>query len=166
MESHLLAPEVFHGKFCRDIRIGFNWRRFLLEGWSLRRVTLESPDDLSSLRLPWYRNGAGGLVDFDTADASPLVLDCVKEWLPLLPSERVFTIEKMRDEYLAGVRTTSFEFPSYALPLNRHMIMDGNHRLSALVLSKMQFKIEMWVVIGPIDPNALADTKFLFSIKP
>lgn len=162
----MLTVDEFHNKFCCGIRVIFNWRRFFAEDWPINGRTLTSPHDLSSLRLPWYRNEHGAFVNYNAADAIPLSLNDVQEWYQLLSPEEISTIERMKEEFVQGVCAPQFEFPSYALPNDTYMVLDANHRLCALALAKVPFIINMWVVEGPIDPTALADTTFLCSIRP
>jgi hypothetical protein len=161
----LITADVFHQKFCCGIQVIFNWRRFFLENWPVTDVSLASPSDLSSLRLPWYRNEGGKFVAFSDTNASPVALANVSEWYPLLPSNEIAKIAKMKDEYVRGVNAPQFDFPSYALPDDRYMVLDANHRLCGLAMAGVPFSLRMWVVNGPIDPAALADTTFLFSAR-
>lgn len=162
----MLTVDEFHNKFCCGIRVIFNWRRFFAENWPINKLILTSINDLSTLRLPWYRNEQGAFVDYKEINAIPVALDDVLEWYQLLPPQEIDTIERMKEEFVQGLSVPQFEFPSYALPDSSYIVLDANHRLCALSLAKVPFMVHMWVVEGPIDPNALADTTFLCSKKP
>jgi hypothetical protein len=148
--------EIFHSKFCRGIRVAFNWRRLFVEGWPITIHKRQDSAIFSTLKLPWYLAN-DGFVSFDAPGALPVRLGDIEKWYPLLPERQRNDIDNMKGEFLSGARATDFEFPVYAMPKDEYLVMDGNHRLSALALAKLPFAINMWVVHGPIDTTALAD---------
>jgi len=148
--------EIFHSKFCRGIRVAFNWQRLFVEGWPIAVSKLQDSAIFSTLKLPWYL-GDSGFVSFNAPGALPVRLVDIEKWYPLLPEKQQSDIDNIKGEFLSGARTTEFEFPVYAVPKDEYLVMDGNHRLSALALAKLPFTIDMWVVRGPIDPVALKD---------
>ena len=153
----MTPTEIFHGKFCSQIRVAFNWRKFFIEDSPIEVVTLSDVRIFGNLKLPWYLNSSSEFVGYGVAGALPVVLGDVSKWIAHLPSDRRESIEKMRDEVLSGVRSTEFEFPSYAIPQCQYLILDGNHRLCALALSGLPFRVQMYVLKGPLDPVALPD---------
>jgi hypothetical protein len=148
--------EIFHSKFCRGIQVAFNWRRLFVEGWPITVSKLQDSAIFSTLKLPWYLRD-NVFVSFDAPGALPVRLVDIEEWYRLLPEKQRSSIDNIKGEFLSGARATEFEFPVYAVPKDEYLVMDSNHRLSALALAKLPFTIDMWVVHGPIDATALAD---------
>jgi len=155
----VVTPKQFHAKFSNGICGMFNWQRFLADKWPVEIVELTDRQAFANLRLSWFLSPDSVFVAFDEPRATPVRLDDVQNWYPFLPREQRNRIEQMKREYLEGSRKLEFEFPSYAIPTNEHLVLDANHRLSALALSGASFLLHMFVVKGPIDPGALADLR-------
>ena len=153
----MTTTEIFHGKFCPGIRVQFDWRRFFVESWPIEVVVLRDKRAFDALRLPWCLNASNAFVNYDAPSASPVSLGDVPQWLEYLPSNMRATIKQFEGEFRSGARTTELEIPSYALPANRYLVLDGNHSLSALTLCGLPFVVHMYVVKGPIDQNVLPD---------
>ncbi len=151
------TADIFHRKFCSNIRAQFNWRRFFTENWPVEVLVLEDKRTFDALWLPWCLNASNAFVSFNAPSASPVRLSDVAQWFEYLPSNMRATIQQFEGEFRSGVRTTELEIPSYALPANRYIVLDGNHSLSALTLCGLPFIVHMYVVKGPVDPNVLPD---------
>ena len=89
----------FHKKFCSEIRVIFNWRRFLVEDWQIVITRFQDQKAFSTLQRPWYfGEGENGFVSYYAADASPVCLADIKEWYPLLCEEKRNVIDNMKKE--------------------------------------------------------------------
>jgi hypothetical protein len=155
-----VPKKIFHDKFCNGIRVMFNWERFFNEDWPIERLSLTDRQAFLGLKLPWYR-GTDGFVTFDTPNALPVCLAEIEEWYTLLSDKIRITIENMIQEFLYRSQKLEFDFPAYSLSKSEYLVMDGNHRLSAIALTDLSFMINMWVVKGPIDENVLKDLTYL-----
>jgi hypothetical protein len=156
----VVTPEQFCAKFSGICGM-LNWQRFLAEKWPLEIVLLTDRQAFAHIRLSWFLSLNNVFVAFDEPGATPVRLDDVQSWYPFLPPKHKNRIEQRKREYLDGSRKPEFEFPSYAIPTNEHLVLDANHRLSALALSGASFLLHMFVLEGPLDPDALADLQYL-----
>ena len=151
------TPEEFEATFRDDIRVGFNWERFLAERWPIERVTLTDRAALDRCSAPWYVVRAGESVPYDDVHAFPMSLRDVPKAFEILSDERKADIrgkiEKFRDRE-GVVRLT---VPTYGLPDGSYFVLDRNHRLAALVVTNFPFDVELWNVLGPPDKDALLD---------
>jgi hypothetical protein len=152
-----MTVDSFHNNFCSGIRVQFNWRRFFAENWPVELMAMYEKGQFGDIRLPWCLDTNNSFVSYDSPNASPVKLSDIGIWFEHLPSDRKMAIQKLKDEFGSGARSTKFEVPLYALPANHFLVLDGNHRLSALALSSLPFSVKMHVVKGPIDPTILPD---------
>jgi hypothetical protein len=153
----LLTPESFAARFRDDIRVGFNWDRFLDESWPIELVTLNSPSALSRCFMPWYIGKTGDEVAYDDPEAAPMSLDDVPKVKGILNDERLADIREYVNSFKNYPGVIEFAVPTYALPDNQYFVLDRNHRLSALTLVSVPFEVTVWNVCGPLDPDCLLD---------
>ena len=158
-----ITNEEFSQRFAGRIRVSFNWPQFRIQNWPVEKISIDGRRICPALRLPWYV-GVNGMVSFDEPGASPVRLSEVDRWYSMLPEQQRTDIDNMRVEYLRRSRSLEPEIPVYALQNGEYLVMDGNHRLSALALSALSFSVDMWVVHGPIAASALGDLKYFSPI--
>ena len=106
--------------------------------------------------LPWYLGRTGQEVVCDAADATPIRLAQIPVVLASLNEKRQAGIQ----EYVYQFRqqpSVKFSVPSYDLGNNRQLSLDGNHRLSALLLTDVPFTVTFWSVRGPMEADCLPD---------
>ncbi|MGW1587939.1 hypothetical protein [Streptomyces sp. NPDC002386] len=91
--------------------------------------------DLGGYHAPWYRDASGsGEVEYDHADAVPIRHAELVTDLSVLRGERRSRIEALRDQYATRLDGpgVSLTLATYALGPGRSLVLDGNHRLTAL----------------------------------
>lgn len=149
--------DSFAARFREVIRIGLNWDRFFAEKWPIEVVMLDSPEDLGRCFMPWYIGKKGDEVAYDFPGAAPLKLTDVPKSVDILNLERQSDIHEVVAEFGREKETIEFTVPTYGLPNDQYFVLDGNHRLSALTLISVPFKVTLWNVGGPLDPDCLLD---------
>ena len=151
------TPEQFEERFRDEIRVGFNWDRFLAERWPIELVTLVSHPDLCRCYAPWYVDPAADEVPYDDPQAVPMRLHDVPKAFEILGVEHKAAIQEKVAKLRDSTGLIRFSVPSYSLPDGDYFILDRNHRLSALAVSEMPFEVELWNVRGPLDKDCLLD---------
>jgi hypothetical protein len=132
------------------VRVHLPWAQ--LEEDSFEFEGLLEREQLGSVYLPWYRTVAGDLWHGDIHDpdpADPPVPVQVREteaMLALYPPTRRASILRLRDDYVAHRYPQAFYVVAGALAGGQLMLADGAHRLSALWLSAVEFRIAALVV--------------------
>lgn len=152
-----ISVSTFTQKFRDVIRVGLNWDRFDEENWPIELVPLESTTDLNRCFMPWYIGPDGNEVAYDSPLAVPMRLTDVPKTMQLLNDERKADIQNYVDNFRSQKDVIEFNAPTYALPDEQYFILDRNHRLSALTLNGIRFKVTLWNVCGPLDPDGLLD---------
>lgn len=150
-------PEQFAERFRDDIRVGFNWDRFLAESWPIEKVHLRSRTDLARCYVPWYIGKSGQEVAYDHDEAVPMSLSDVPKAVTLLNAERKEDIKKFLLEFAQSKGPITLTVPTYALPNDQYFVLDRNHRLAAVTLFPGTFDITLWNVHGPPDSDGLLD---------
>ena len=149
------TPATFEATFRPDIRVCFNWNRFRSEQWPIEAVRVSDREVLGECVLPWYLGRTGQEVAFDQPGAVPIRLAQIPEVVASL-AKRQTGIEEYTTKFRAE-RQVEFSVPTYNLGNRRHLALDGNHRLSALILASVSFAVTFWCVGGPLDARCLPD---------
>jgi hypothetical protein len=156
-ERSVITPHEFADKFRDAIRVGFNWDRFFDEAWEVEAVTLDSREALGRCFMPWYIGKGGEEVAYDHQEAVPMSLADVPKAKPILNDERQKDVEDYVKEFKSQQEAIEFTAPTYALPDDCYFVLDRNHRLSALAISSVPFRVTLWNVRGPLDQECLLD---------
>jgi len=157
------SKDAFAQKFGSEIRMYFNWSRLMSEEWPVEIVTISGSNELAALRLPWCLSSKNEFVSFETEDGFPVRLSEVGVWFAYLPTGIRDKIERFESEFRHAPRHVSFDFPAYAIPMQQHLVLDGNHKLCALTRSGVPFRLQMWAVNGPLDETVLPDLRHFLS---
>jgi hypothetical protein len=151
------TPPAFADAFRQGIRVGFKWDRFLADNWPVRSARLTTPDGLRQCLLPWYLGGSGREVAYNEPDAKPLRLSSIPQVLDSLKADRQARIQRFVAQFKLATAPVEFSVPAYSLASDGYLVLDGNHRLSALTLSSVPFAISLWSVCGPLEDDCLPD---------
>ena len=60
-----------------------------------------------------------------------------------------------------GSKGSTFQIPAYFVSQSQSVVLDGNHRLAALMLTSVPFCVHVYEVLGPSDPSCLLDLSTL-----
>jgi hypothetical protein len=152
----LATPEDYATEYRAVIRVGFNWNRFHKERWPIAAAQVVDRQMLGNSILPWYLGRTGQEVVYDAADATPIHLAQIPVVLASLNEQRQAGIQKYVYQFRSQP-SVKFSVPSYDLGNSRQLALDGNHRLSALLLTDVPFTVTFWSVRGPMEADCLLD---------
>jgi len=149
---------TFQSFFKDFIRIKLDWQRLSSEKVTVNLSVFDELEDPSAWYLPWYFNDIDEEVSYLAANANPLTLADIPKAISRLNSRRRGQIQ----ELLSGFRNTTPQpvqvvIATYALPDGKHLIMDGNHRSSALILAGVKARLMVFEMLGPLDKELLPD---------
>ncbi|MGW2823644.1 hypothetical protein ACWC24_22015 [Streptomyces sp. NPDC001443] len=170
--------EVFRAHFTQGahrIRASLDWEalsRMARQGdppvgLAMVSTTL-APYDLAALagyHAPWYREASGtGEVRYDQRDAVPLRHAELATDLSSLRQERRSRIGELRDHYATRLdaQGISLMLATYALGPDGYLVLDGNHRLTALaqlVAKGCPATLIEFRLTAPLDPALLPDLR-------
>jgi hypothetical protein len=134
----------FSRRFAGEIRVAFNWHRFAREAWSIERVQVRLPDRLAAIEAPWCVDRGGqpcGEIP-DMVDRLGGSADFIRQRAALYRELGI-----MRDE-----------LPAYGLRCGA-ILLDGVHRSTAALMANVPIELDLYVVVGPLDPDCLADLR-------
>jgi hypothetical protein len=176
VSSGAVTFEVFRRHFTqgRDrIRTALAWEplaRLADDGSGAVRVETLSIDvaayDVSALagyHAPWYGDGAGE-VPYGHPDAAPIRHTELATGLAVLDPDRRSRVVALREQYAARVdgREIAVTLATYDLGGGRCLVLDGNHRLTALVQLIVQgcpVRVTDFRLTAPLDPALLPDLR-------
>jgi hypothetical protein len=151
-----ISPKEFEARFRSVIRVGINWSRFINECWPISILRVVDRESLGVSVLPWYLGDTGQEVPYSANAAYPVVLDQIPEVICTLNRNRQKSIGEYA-QHFSGKPLVELAAPSFDLGNGRQLILDGNHRLSALFITKTPFVVTFYSVQGPKEPNCLPD---------
>jgi hypothetical protein len=155
-----IPSTLFASFFERSIRVLFNWNRFREEGWRVSLSVITNRVELSEWYVPWYLGKSKGEVSYSAPDARPLSLPEIPENLSFLGKSRVELILSLSESFKVFRQPLQMFAPVYALGSNRFLLLDGSHRMSALMGSVVSFKLMAFTVFGPMDRSVLPDLQY------
>jgi hypothetical protein len=150
-----------YANFC-DLRRGagridvlLNWARFEREGWRIRS-RWRTTENFTGLYTAWYRDLARVDVSYQAAGAKPMSVAEVAARLSEFSFARQDKISALRRALPLG--TISLRLAVYRVGKKSFVLLDGNHRAVAALMSGMPAtRLCLDVVYGPRDADALPD---------
>jgi hypothetical protein len=152
-----IPTEFFISFFQPSVRVLFDWDRAKREKWPVRIDIINNLEFLADWYLPWYINSSGRETIYSEPDAKPLLLPDIPLSLLHLSQQRQERIISLAKSYEQTRPPVQLVVPLYALGKTRSLVLDGNHRLAALVITKVAFTILVMKLYGPCDDQVLPD---------
>lgn len=150
---------AFVSFFNPSIRVLFNWSRFCSEAWPIDILVLSEHQQLDQLYLPWYLSPSGEEVGFDAPNSDPVVVSHIPHIIDSLGMQRQEKIKAWAQVFAGYSEPIQLTVPMYSVSSSDHIVLDGCHRISALAMSKVAFRILALAVNGPKDAEVLPDLK-------
>jgi hypothetical protein len=149
---------IFQSFFNRSIRIQLTWERLKSEKVTVRMSVFDQLENPSAWYLPWYFNNLEEEVSYLVANANPLTLADIPKAISRLDSSRRDKIQELLSGFInTNQQPVQVVIATYALPNGKHLIMDGNHRSSALILAGVKARLMVFEIFGPIDKELIPD---------
>jgi len=149
---------MFKSFFMGSIRIKLDWQRLRSKEVTVNLSIFDELEHPSAWYLPWYFNDIDEEVSYLVANANPLTLADIPKAISRLNSRRREKIQYLLSGFINTTpQPVQFVIATYALPDGKHLIMDGNHRSSALILAGVKARLMVFEMLGPLDKELLPD---------
>ena len=151
-----MTPHQFAQFFRASVRVLLDWQAIDGSDWPVELSVAASKEELDGWYFPWHVGRDGDETRFDDPAARPLrILD----WAP-----REFTAHREAVEVMAASLRSipgpvQLVIAAYALPEGRRLVLDGNHRLAAVVQESFPFRALVATLRGPVDERVLPDLR-------
>jgi hypothetical protein len=160
--EELQLQSAFVSFFRPNIRVLFDWSRFLHERWPIELHVVTERKQIEDWYLPWNVDSQGREVDFSAPAARPIQLKELRDIKIKLRAERRTGITKMV-RLVNGLSVNAHPYqlalPTYRIPNGLHFVLDGNHRLASLFLARLKFNILTFTVAGPLHRSILPELR-------
>lgn len=158
MVSTEISFLIFQSFFNGSIRMKLDWQRLRSEEVTVNLSIFDELEHPSSWYLPWYFNDIDEEVGYLVANANPLTLADIPKAISRLNSRHRDKIQELLSGFINTTQQpVQLVIATYALPDGKHLIMDGNHRSSALILAGVKARLMVFEVLGPLDKELLPD---------
>jgi hypothetical protein len=164
--TEVLRPEEAL-QYLSEVRVEFDRSWWLGAGGTATLERIVAAGDIGDPLVPWYRNNDGAWVQDVDPSACPLTLSEARSLVEAaIPGDR-WTIElevvrRLIDNFRSnGIRR--FVLPIYQFDYRsaaKRILLDGNHRAIALMISEMPFfEGFLMVMRGPNEVGVLRDLR-------
>lgn len=151
-----VPTDLFVRAFRRHLRVRFAWDRLERERWPIRLEVADSPRDLEGWYTPWYlRDGEES--GFGDAGADPIALTDLPRVLGSLKASRRARIEALAASFSGSREPVQLTVATYTLGRGELLVLDGNHRLAAVLVGGGSFTLMVFTIAGPLDADVLPD---------
>jgi hypothetical protein len=151
----------FQGKYSSKIGVMLNWQRLMSERWPIDQRSLTSIGSLARCFAPWYVDQQGREVSLSSPDAIPVRFDDVPRLLPFLAPRHQLGILSYAEVFRHHAERATLTIPAYAVSDSVFVVLDGNHRVAALTLARMDADVHVDVLLGPKEGECLPDLPIL-----
>lgn len=158
-DQDTMSAATFEQFFRPCVRVLFDWASFLIERWPVRLSVVEDRHALAEFRIPWNFAASGQVVKYDHPEATPAMLGSMPGRLTVLEACRRESILRIASAFAAERPPVILLVPTYHLPDNGHLVLDGTHRLTALVVSGVPCKVLTATVHGPLDRSVIPELR-------
>lgn len=156
MNKSIITKELFEETFRPDITVLLDWDK-LKKNYTLELKSFTKKNEISHFYTPWHLDYNNNEIDCFEAPKKPLNLHQVSEKIFLLNKNRQQSIIKLTDSFNKSQKRIIVNIPLFKLSENNFFILDGNHRMSALLRSNADFTIFAYIVVAPIKADILQD---------
>lgn len=158
MVSSKIPFLIFQSFFNNSIRIKLNWDKLKDDEVTVSMSVFDKLENPSAWYLPWYFNDLNEEVGYLAENANPLTLADIPKAINHLNSRRRDKIKDLLNRFITTTQEpVQVVIAAYALPNGKHLIMDGNHRSSALFLAGVKARLMVFEICGPIDKELIPD---------
>ena len=151
-----MTSREFARFFRPFVRVLLDWEAVEEADWPVDVDAVDTVAELADWYFPWHVGPDGDEARFDDPGARPLrVLD----WAPASFSAHRDAVDSAAAVLRDLPLPTQLVIGAYALPNGGRLVLDGNHRLAAIVQEGMAFRGLVVTLNGPLDERILPDLR-------
>lgn len=135
-----MRPSDFTALFSGPTQCWFDWD-LLAERGSVRLGDVLTRADLAALSTVWYSSPQGQFTDWRDPSASRLNVAQAASHPELLPTATQAKIRDLQDAFEQGWFTLPMVLPVYRTAAGERLIIDGNHRATAMYAADSPVRI-------------------------
>jgi hypothetical protein len=151
-----ISLALFHQLFRPTIRVQLAWKRIPTDA----RVTVVAATDFCEIDdwyTPWYVDSSGRECGFDAGDARPLTIAEAARSHGSLTQERRARLDRIASELRCTEEPRDVLVATYGLGGRAQLVLDGNHRLTALKDVGGAIRVVGLCLMGPVTAAVLPD---------
>jgi hypothetical protein len=155
--------------FCRLFeppvaRVSLNWQVIRASNYPVVVEVLVEKADLATYYLPWYRSPEGTEAFWSEPEARPIAaVSWMQARQAVSPDKRRGVAEFARLYRTSGA-TVQVLAACYDLGESRRLVLDGTHRIAALMETAAPFRLLAVTLRGPLSESVLPDLRHWSSI--
>ena len=140
-------------------RVELDWDQLQASASAVTVEVRDRGEELGGLFHPWYVSPAGEEAGWSDENARPV---SATEWAQLrngFSEHRRRRVRQLAGEYQASKPPVQLLAGCYDIGEERRLVVDGNHRIAAVVESSVAFRLLALTVCGPLDESILPDLR-------
>jgi hypothetical protein len=155
--SPVLSPRGFTRMFSPLTRVDVRWSALADAKWTVTLSVVDTVLDLAQWYFPWYLASDGSECGWDAPTAVPIA---VTDWCDVAAGtspERRARVTNLARTLRAAQSPVGLMAPTYDLRDGRRLVLDGNHRLAAIVEADLRFVAMEVCLHGAIEREVVPD---------
>jgi hypothetical protein len=154
--EYALTARDFAAFFEPSTRVLIDWLRVQRSDWPVD-VEVAGLADITRWYFPWHVGADGDETRFDDPHARPLR---VGDWAPPTFSGHRDAVNAIAHELRHRPSPVQFVVATYGLPGDTRLVIDGNHRLAAVIQEQLPVRCLAVTLHGPADERLLPDLRY------
>jgi hypothetical protein len=150
--------------FCRLFeppvaRVSLDWDVIRASNYPVVIEVLVAKADLATYYFPWYLSPDRREVFWSDPEAQPIAAVSWMQVRQAVSADKQLRVAEFARLYRTGGATVQVLAGCYDLGESRRLVLDGNHRIAALVETAAPFRLLSVTLHGPLIENVLPDLR-------
>jgi hypothetical protein len=150
--------------FCRLFeppvaRVSLDWQVIRTTNYPVVIEVLVARADLATYYFPWYLSPDRREVFWSDPDAQPIAAVSWMQARQAVSADKRRRVAEFARLYRTGGATVQVLAGCYDLGESRRLVLDGNHRIAALVETATAFRLLSVTLRGPVRESVLPDLR-------
>ena len=152
-----ITVEFFCRAFRQFVRVLLDWEQVERGPFAVLFALAQDRTSFDHWYSPWYVDKAGKETSYENPAGTSLSVARAASGTIRFSQQREHLIAELTREYRSISDPLQIVVALYALPNDRFLVLDGNHRLIAATRAECEVTVLTFVLYGPIDPSILPD---------
>ena len=142
------------------VRVRLDWSGLQSRTTRVSHQVVGDLTDTLHWYTPWYLGKDGSETGHEDPSGQPIPLRELPETWRRLRSTRRRRVQNLIESFESGPQPIQIVTLTYAVGNGSFLILDRNHRLAALTLKPLDFRVLQINIEGPLDPDLLPDLRY------
>ena len=140
--SEILTPIEFRRLFSPVVRVDVDWTLLAAADATLTLTVVDSLRQAKGWYFPWYLDAHGSACGWDEPTAKPVLVIDWRKASSGMSLHRRSSISELATALRRSHSPAALLIPTYDLGADRRLVLDGSHRLAAIIEARPRLRGE------------------------